>query len=205
MNDALDDVRCEEWQAAKRAVRGAMPRRDRPGRPARTRRRRPRPGRLKNAADAIKGSRFALVKNPEDLTDAQRAKLESLKRKAGSRLFRAWELKEGLRSVFRAGTAEEAERLLEARMHDAAYCKIKPVVAVEKKVRRRRADIVATVELGIGNRRVEAINNKIKVAVKVGYVFRNTDNLIGLLMLRCSDCKPSLPGRPGKTAEKKAA
>lgn len=33
MNDALDSVRREEWQAAKRAARDAMPRRSRPGRP----------------------------------------------------------------------------------------------------------------------------------------------------------------------------
>lgn len=46
-------------------------------------------------------------------------------------------------------------------MRDAAYCRIKQVVAVEKKVRRRKADIVAAVELGIGNGRVESINNKI--------------------------------------------
>ncbi|RRF97728.1 MAG: hypothetical protein DUD39_13385 [Coriobacteriaceae bacterium] len=55
------------------------------------------------AADAIKGSRFALVKNPENLTDTQRAKLDALKKKAASRLFRTWELKEDLRAVFRAG------------------------------------------------------------------------------------------------------
>ena len=93
-------------------------------------------------------------------------------------LFRAWELKEDLRAVFRAGSAEEASRLLEAWMRDAARCGIGPVVAVEKKVRRRRADIVAAVELGVGNGRVEAINNKIKVTVKMGYGFRNTDNLV---------------------------
>ncbi|WP_371812283.1 transposase [Atopobium sp. oral taxon 416] len=51
----------------------------------------------------MKGSCFALVKNPENLTDAQRAKLDALKKKAGSRLFRAWELKEDLQAVFRAG------------------------------------------------------------------------------------------------------
>ena len=205
MNDALDDVRCEEWRVAKKAARGAMPRRDRPGRPRKGEETPPEARALKDAADAIKGSRFALVKNPEDLTDAQRAKLDALKRKAGSRLFRAWELKEDLRAVFRAETADDAARLLEAWMHDAAYCKIKPVVEVEKKVRRRKADIVAAVELGIGNGRVEAINNKIKVTVKMGYGFRNTDNLVGLLMLRCSDSKPLLPGRPEKSAEKKAA
>ena len=110
-----------------------------------------------------------------------------------------------LRAVFGAGSAEEASRLLEPRMHGAAYCKIKPVVAVEKKVRRRKADVVAAVELGIGNGRVEAINSKIKVTVKMGYGFRNTDNLVGLLMLRCSDCTPRLPGRSEKATRKKAA
>ena len=205
MNDALDDVRREEWQAAKRAARDAMPRRGRPGRPRKGEETPPEARALKEAADAIKGSRYALVKNPEDLTDAQRGKLESLRRRAGSRLFRAWELKEDLRAVFRAGTADDAARLLETWLHDAAYCKIKPVVAVEKKVRRRRADVVAAVELGIGNGRVEAINNKIKVTVKMGYGFRNTDNLVALLMLRCSDRRPRLPGRQGKAAVKKAA
>ena len=39
----------------------------------------------------------------------------------------------------------------------------------------------------------KSINSKIKVTVKMGYGFRNTDNLIALLMLRCSDAKPQLP------------
>lgn len=29
----------------------------------------------------------------------------------------------------------------------------------------------------------------------MGYGFRSVDNLISLLMLRCSDIKPALPGR----------
>ena len=87
-------------------------------------------------------------------------------------------------------------------MHRAAYCKIAKVVAVEKKVRRRRDDIIAAVELGISNGRVEAINNKIKVAVRMGYGFRNTDNLVALLMLKCGDCQPQLPGRPVKARKK---
>lgn len=39
------------------------------------------------------------------------------------------------------------------------------------------------------------MNNKIKVAVRQGYGFRNIDNLIALVMLRCSDLRPALPGR----------
>lgn len=64
---------------------------------------------------------------------------------------------------------------------------------------------LAAVELGIGNRRVEAIDNKIKVTARMGYGFRNTDNLVALLMLRCSDCKSRLSGRPEKPVAKRAA
>ena len=142
------------------------------------------------------------MKNPEDLTESQRAKLAEVRR-AGGRLFRAWDLKEDLRAVFRAGASAEAEALLDAWLRAAAYCRIKPVVEVEKKVRRRRADVIAAVELGIGNGRVESINNEIKVTVRMGYGFRNTDNLIALLMLRCSDEQPALPWEDRREEKRK--
>lgn len=207
MNDALDGVRCEEWQVVKKAARAALPKRDRPGRPSKGDETPEEAKALQEEAKAVKGARYALVKNPEDLTDTQKAKLDDLKR-AGSRLFRAWELKEDLRAVFRAGDADEAALLLDDWLSRACRCRISQVVEVNKKVRRRRADIIAAVRLGISNARVEAINNKIKVTVKMGYGFRNTDNLIGLLMLRCSDVKPHLPGRktaPTKDSKKERA
>ena len=135
-----------------------------------------------------------MVKGKESLTDAQRAKLEDLKR-TGSRLFRAWELKEDLRAVFMAADAAEAKVLLDDWIRRAGRCRIERVVEVEKKVRCRREDIVRAVEFGISNARVEAVNNKIKVTVRMGYGFRNVDNMISLLMLRCSNVKPQLPGR----------
>ena len=57
------------------------------------------------------------------------------------------------------------------------------------------AGILRAIELGVSNARVEAVNNKIKVAIRQGYGFRNIDNLIALVMLRCSDLRPALPGR----------
>jgi transposase len=197
MNDALDSVRTSEWQVAKKAAKDVTPRRTRPGRPAKGDETPDEVTLLQAAAKAIKGSRYALVKNPEDLTDAQKEKLIEVK-KAGSHLFRAWELKEDLRAVLRASSADEARGLLELWLRQASYSRIAQVVAVSKKVRRRREDIIAAIDLRISNARVEAINNKIKVTVKMGYGFRNTDNLIALLMLRCSDTKPQLPGRPEK-------
>ena len=202
MNDALDEVRREEWRVAKAEARAVVPRTGRRGRPRRNEVAPEVAEELRARAASIKGSRYALVKNPEDLTERQRGKLAELRR-AGGHLFRAWDLKEDLRAVFRADGAAEAEALLDAWLHAAAYCRIRPVVEVEKKVRRRRADVIAAVELGIGNGRVESINQKIKVTVRVGYGFRNTDNLIALLMLRCSDEHPALPWEDRKDEKRK--
>lgn len=58
---------------------------------------------------------------------------------------------------------------------------------------RRFCGIVTAVRFDIGNGRVEAINNKVKVTVRMGYGFKNVDNLVALLMLRCGGCKPALP------------
>jgi transposase len=198
MNDALDAVRCNEWQVAKKAARDATPKRKRPGRPAKGDETPEKAKALQASAKTVKSSRYALLKGEENLTDAQKAKLNELKT-AGSRLFRAWELKEDLRAVFQADGVDEAQTLLDDWLHRACRCRIKEVVEVNKKVRRRRKDIIAAVELGISNARVEAINNKIKVTVKMGYGFRNIDNLMGLVMLRCSDTKPQLPWQQDKT------
>lgn len=122
----------------------------------------------------------------------------------GSRLFGTWGLKEDLRASFQADAAAEAERLLDDWLHRAACCKMAKVVAVEKKVRRWRDDILRAVSLNIGNARVESINNKIKATVKMGYSVGNTDDLIALLMLRCSDAKPQLPWNQSAPTRKAA-
>ena len=201
MNDALDEVRRTEWRAAKAEARALAPRRG-PGRPRKGEETPPEARAAQELVSSIRYSRYALVKNPEDLTRSQRGKLAELRR-AGGRLFTAGDLKEDLRAVFRAETAEEAESLLGAWLHRAAYCRIKPVVEVEKKVRRRRADVVAAVDLGIGNGRVESINQKIKVTIASGYGFRNIDNLIAIVMLRCSDEHPAMPWEDRREEKRK--
>lgn len=194
-NEALEEARRDEWREAKRAADAARPRRSRTGRPPRGDEAPPEYARARAAADAVRGTRWALLKDPASLTAAQRGKPGALKRRAGSRLLRAWELKEDLRAVFRAGPAGEAAGLPGAWLSRAARCRIDPMVRVGREVRLRRGDVLAAVELGIGNGRVEAVNNKVKVAVRMAYGFRNAGNLIALLMLRCSDVRPALPGR----------
>jgi transposase len=49
------------------------------------------------------------------------------------------------------------------------------------------------IKYGLSNAGIEAVNNKING--RMGYGFRNIENLIALLMLRCSGIDLTLPGR----------
>lgn len=144
-------------------------------------------------AKLVKNRLTLTLKNPEDLTGRQASALEGLRR-TGSALWRAYLLKEGLRAVFRAGPGEAADEL-DGWLAWACRSRIPRFVELSRKVRRKRRGILRSIELGVSNARVEAVNNKIKVAIRQGYGFRNIDNLIALVMLRCSDLKPALPGR----------
>lgn len=199
VTDALDELKKRAWRKASKAAKeakAAAPKRGR-GRPAGGEE---RPElEAKARADAIKGSRYALLKNPEDLTERQERTLAAIERE-DPELWRAYNLKERFREVFRSPDPETAAARLDAWISWAQRCRIPEMVKAQRSVRKRRAAILRAVELGISNARVEAINNKIKVTQRMAYGFRNIDNLVALIMLRCSDLPIELPGREIKIA-----
>jgi transposase len=64
-----------------------------------------------------------------------------------------------------------------------------------KKIKRHQAGIINSFKYRLTNARIEAINNKIKVTIRMGYGFRNIDNLIALVRLQCGGFNVQLPGR----------
>jgi transposase len=134
-----------------------------------------------------------LLKNPENLTKNQQAAMEMLI-KSDKRLYRAYLLKEGLRLIFRF-SYNEAMVELDRWLKWAQRCRIKEFVELGKKVRRHWAAILSTIKHGLSNALIEAVNNKIKVTIRMGYGYRNIDNLIALVMLKCGDSVVALPGR----------
>ena len=99
--EALDEVRRQAWNEARGAVRQR------------------RAGRAGGHAKALKHARYALWKNPENLTTRQQAKLAWVA-KTDPRLHRAYLLKEGLRLVFQL-PADEAETALERWIGSVSY------------------------------------------------------------------------------------
>ncbi|MDM8323323.1 transposase [Bifidobacterium pullorum] len=148
------------------------------------------------ATEAMRGVEYAVPRNPGDLTGRQSTALATLAdADPKGQLHRSWQLRELLRTLPRQ-PVERAEAELKRWIGRASRCRIPEIVELCGKIRRRRDDILTTIRLGYSNARIEAFNNKIKVTIRMAYGFRNTDNLIAMIKLRCSGLPIHLPTHP---------
>ena len=183
--EALDDVRRQAWNAA----RGQPSGRSNQIRWSRGRIRQDAAG----DAKALKHARYALWKNPENLTSRQAAKLAWIA-KTDPRLHRAYLLKEGLRLVFQLGY-DEAVEALQAWISWARRCRIPTFVDLQRRIVKHKASILAAIEHGLSNGRIESVNTKIRLITRVAFGFKSADALIALAMLNLGGHRPILPGR----------
>jgi len=147
----------------------------------------------KAEAIELKGSRWVLLKNAQDLTPHQAAKL-AVVAKLNAPLYRAYLLKEQLRMVFHVGY-EQAVPLLERWLKWARRCRIDAFVALARTITYYRADIEATLLHGVNNGRVESLNTKVRLIARRAFGFRSAPALIALSELTLGGLCPSLPGR----------
>ena len=166
--DALDLVRREVWNTARRN------------------------GSTAEARD-IQHSRFALWKNPGDLTDRQQVKLDWIK-DTNQPLYEAYLLKEQLRQVFAPGGPERAH-ILDAWLDLAAASDLTPFTRLAERIARYRDDIVHSLTYQLSNARVESINTKIRLLTRIAFGFKSPQPLISLVMLHLGGYNLPLPGR----------
>ena len=167
-NEALDQVRREVWNDARRAGHTSL-------------------------ARDLSGARYALRKNPENLTQRQTAKLADIAR-INRPLYRAYLLKEQLREIFRlpfrAGVA-----LLEQWLAWAGRSRLAPFVRIARRIRDHRATIATTLQYGLSNARVESVNSRIRLLTRIAFGFHSARPLIAMVLLALGGLCPPLPGR----------
>lgn len=186
-NDALGEVRLEVWRETRRIAKANS--RGRGRAPKDAAEEHPAYQRLK----ILTRSRYALWKNPENLTEHQRARLDWIA-KTDSRLWRAYQLKEGLRTVLRL-PAGEAAAALDAWCRSASRSRIPQFVELARTVAEQRAPILAAIEHGMSNAAAESVNTRIRLRSRIAFGIHDPDALISLLMLSLSGHAPALPGR----------
>ena len=153
-------------------------------------------------ADEIKGSAYALGKNPENLTEKQAIRLELIAA-TNNRLYRAYMMKEELRLLLKIKNVEEAGAALKKWRWWASHSRITAFKNLSAKIKRNEKYILLTIKLGMSNARIESINNKIKVIIRRSYGFRNIENMLSMIYLVCSNLVIPIPNR--KLKSRKAA
>jgi transposase len=141
--------------------------------------------------------RFALWKNPEDLTTKQENKLAWIA-KTNRQLYRAYLLKEQLRQVFAPGGAERI-KLLDAWAAWACRSRLAPFVKLARTIRDYREDIANALTFKLSNARVEAVNTKIRLLTRIAFGFKSPEALMALVMLHLGGYHIPLPGRDPQT------
>ena len=167
---ALDEVRREVWNAARRSGQTAE-------------------------AKALKGARFCLWKNPEHLTARQQARLAEIAQ-TNEPLYRAYLLKEQLRQALKLPAAE-ALALLDAWLSWARRCRLEPFVKLAQQIAAHLRGIAAALGFGLSNARTESVNTRIRLIARRAFGFHSPEALIALSLLALGGLCPPLPGRAG--------
>jgi len=185
--EALDEVRRGAWNDA-RALARSEPKRGRGRPPADAP---PRPG--SERAKGLKGARYSLWKNPENLTENQQIKLAWIAA-TDPKLYRAYLLKEGLRVVFTM-PHDAAVEALDRWISWARRCRIPSFVKLSKSIVKHKARILAAIEHNLSNGLIESTNTKVRLITRMAFGFKSPEALIALALLSLGGHRPVLPGR----------
>jgi len=141
----------------------------------------------------IKGARYSLLKDPSKQTERQLATLAEVQQ-TNKRLYRAYLLLNELRAVYRVPRLNAREQL-DAWLSWASRSKLTPFVKLARTIRKHKSGVLAAIELGISNGRLEGLNSKIRLLSHRAYGFHSADALIAMIYLCCANIQIALPGR----------
>jgi transposase len=109
------------------------------------------------------------------------------------RLWRTWELKEQLRDLYRSAEPADARGYLKRWCTSAKRSRIPAFTNLIRRIEKHFDAIIAAVELGLSNCRLEGINAKIRLIQRRGYGFRNLDALSAAIHLCLGGITINLP------------
>ena len=132
--------------------------------------------------DLLKGSRYAFLKNPENLTEKQDetlVRLSHFQLKTG----RAYQIKLALQNVYFAATREDGEALLKSWYSWAIRSQIEQVKKVAKTVKNHWNGILTWFDSKLSTGFLEAVNGLVQSAKRRARGYRSTKNLINMAYL----------------------
>jgi transposase len=141
----------------------------------------------------IKGTRYSLLKDTTKQTAGQLLKLAEVVT-TNKAMYRAFLLYGELRYIYKVPKHEAAERL-DAWLAWASRSKLRPFVKLARTIRKHKAGVLAAIEIGINNGRLEALNSKVRLLSHRAYGFHSAGALIAMIYLCCAGIQIDLPHR----------
>jgi transposase len=143
-------------------------------------------------AKALKGSRWALMKNPGDLNRKQKSKLRDIE-SDNRPLFLAYLMKEQLREVFQQRDWQ-GPFMLSDWIDWVMRSRCKPMKKVARSIRDNYHGICSALLNQLSNGRLESMNTKLKLLTRLAFGFHSHRPLIALAKLKLGGLCPPLPG-----------
>lgn len=152
--------------------------------------------RLEGAEEAkfIKKSRYALLRNPWNMTKRDNERLSVIQQK-NARLYRAYLLKESFAGALDYKQPKRARDALDEWLAWASRSKLKPFVKAARTVRKHKEGILAYVACRLTNGLVEGLNNRMRMIARRAFGFHGAGALIAMMFLCCGGVtlEPPLP------------
>jgi len=124
--------------------------------------------------ETLKGNRFLLLRNYEDLNPDRKGRLDALLQ-ANQPLFTMHSMKEQLRLFWEKDDGHAARAFLELWCRDALQSGIKALMKVARTLAGYRTGLLNYFKHYITSAAVEGLNNKIKTLKRMAYGFRDTE------------------------------
>jgi transposase len=136
-------------------------------------------------AKTLKKTRWALLKNPWNLSAVEKGKLVDVQRE-NRPLYRAYLLKETLADILGGRQINVARDRLQDWTSWAAHSRLAPLKKLATTIRDHIEGILAFIATGLTNATIEGINGKIRVITRRAYGFHSATSLISFIFLCCT-------------------
>ncbi|HEV8355211.1 MAG TPA: ISL3 family transposase, partial [Gemmatimonadales bacterium] len=137
------------------------------------------------ARDALKGTRFALLRNPKHRTPTDEAAIAAVQA-TNHRLARAYQLRVDFDDLWACGTEDDARAFLGRWTTAALRSRREPLRRFARTVRAHQPGILGFFRWGgLTNAQLEGLNNKVKLCIHRAYGFRSVAGLRAMVFLIC--------------------
>lgn len=157
LNEALDEVRKEEWRKAKG-----------------------------DEKKALRGMRWLLYRHSSNRSKADTRRLNELK-KSNRRIHRAWVLKDEFQAFWEYSYVKSAESFLNGWIAMAMRSRLEPIKKFARTLRKHAASIIPFVATKLTNAVAEGINRVIKIVKNRASGFANLKAFTDLIYLTVGD------------------